>query len=191
MLFNALEIMDVIIMTAAVGFIFSDFFARFRRPHHYDPLEEYSKPRFGFENFKFAAMVTAPAIFFHELAHKLVAIGYGMQATFHASYMGLGLGIFLRLVHSPFIIFVPAFVSISGTGTNAQYALISVAGPIMNLILWLGTAFVVKQSLVKKKYYPLLILTSKINMFLFIFNMLPIPGFDGFKFYSALFKVFF
>jgi Zn-dependent protease len=35
-----------------------------------------------------------------------------------------------------------------------------------------------------------LVITSKINMFLFIFNMIPIPGFDGFQIISNIIRVF-
>ncbi|MBC8444116.1 site-2 protease family protein, partial [Candidatus Woesearchaeota archaeon] len=39
---------------------------------------------------------------------------------------------------------------------------------------------------IKKRYIPFLILTKKINLFLFIFNMLPIPFFDGGHFFSSI-----
>jgi len=82
--------------------------------------------------------------------NKFVALGFGLSATFHASYFGLSLGVFLRLIHSPFIIFVPGFVSITG-GTPLQYSIIAAAGPLMNLILWLGSALILKKSCIINK----------------------------------------
>jgi Zn-dependent protease len=32
-------------------------------------------------------------------------------------------------------------------------------------------------------------LTRNINLFLFIFNMIPIPGFDGFTVFTGLWKI--
>jgi Zn-dependent protease len=68
------------------------------------------------------------------------------------------------------------------------------AGPAVNLVLFLATFLLLKsRSFVKnnKKYVPLLFITSRINIFLFIFNMLPIPMFDGWKVYSGLIGAFF
>jgi len=182
------EIFDIVIMTVIVGYIFSGVF---KKPvaHDYDPLKHF-KPGFNFDDMKFAILVTAPAIIIHELGHKFVALGFGMSATFQAAYTFLVLGLALKLLSFPFIFFVPAFVSITGTGTALQFSLIAFAGPGINLILWLGTKLIIKQKLLPQKYSPALLLTSRINMFLFIFNMLPIPGFDGSKVLNGLLAYF-
>ena len=175
------------IMTLFVGYIFSDVFSRFREPQ----LDVFSfKPRgIDWDAFKFAALVTAPGLILHELAHKFVALGFGMQAMFHAAYAWLVLGLILKLLSFPFIIFVPAFVSITGQGTPLQFSIIAFAGPAMNLILWLGTGFAMKKNIIPKKHYKLAFLTKEINKFLFIFNMIPIPGFDGSKVLSGLWQI--
>ena len=77
------EIMDIIIMTFFVGYIFSDIIPARREP--YEPLLHY-KRGFDFEGLKFAIMATAPAIIVHELAHKFVALGFGLNAVFFAFY---------------------------------------------------------------------------------------------------------
>lgn len=181
----------MLVMSLAVGYIFSGFLGRFNKPAgDYDPLKQYKKS-FGSSNLKFAILVTAPAIILHELGHKFLAISFGMEATFNAAYFWLGLGVLLKLMNFNFIFFVPAYVSIMGTGTPLQYGLIAFAGPAVNLILWLGTLFIYKNRLINKKYNSLLLLTSKINMFLFIFNILPLPGFDGSKVFSGLLQAVF
>ncbi len=175
------------IMTLFVGYIFSDVFSRFREPQ----LDVFTfKPKgIDWDAFKFAALVTAPGLIMHELAHKFVALSFGMQAMFHAAYAWLFLGLILKLLSFPFIIFVPAFVSISGQGTPLQFSIIAFAGPAMNLILWLGIWFAMKKKVIPKKYYKLAFLTKEINKFLFIFNMIPIPGFDGSKVFSGLWQI--
>ena len=187
------EIIDLIAMTLFVGYIFSDIIPV--RRESYDPLVHYRRG-FDFEGLKFAIMATAPAIIVHELAHKFVALGFGLNAVFYAfyrSYFTLFLGIMTiisKLTGFGFMFFVPGYVSISGTGTSVQFALAALAGPLVNLILWLGSWFLLKRKLHSKKYYLLLVLTQRINMFLFIFNMLPIPGFDGYNFYIHLINSF-
>ncbi|MFH0979175.1 MAG: M50 family metallopeptidase [Candidatus Woesearchaeota archaeon] len=188
MFFTIHEMFDIIVMSLAVGFIFSDLASRFKPQK--DPLLDLSKGYLNWDDLKFSVLATAPAVLFHELSHKFLALGYGMQATFNAAYGWLGLGVILKLLKFPFIFFVPAYISISGNGTPLQHALIAVAGPAMNGFLWLLSFLFLKSRTFKRKYDGLLFLTGKINMFLFIFNLLPIPGFDGFTFYTRLFAAF-
>lgn len=191
--FSLQEIIDIAVMTVFVGFIFSDVFGRFnkRQDHEYDPMKAYSQVHKSrrFENFKFAVMVTAPAIVFHEFGHKFMAMSFGLNATFHAAYTWLGIGLILKLLNFGFIFFVPAYVSYPALATPFQSMLIAGAGPFVNLVLWLGSSFLLKSGNLNKKYAPILLITSRINMFLFIFNMIPIPPFDGFHFFSSLIKV--
>lgn len=191
-LFILSEIIDIILMTLFVGFIFTGVFKKPRHHEAYDPLEHYKRIKFGidWDDFKFAIYVTAPAIVIHELFHKFVAMGFGLTAVFHAAYFWLGLGLLLKLMNFGFIFFVPAFVSISGGGTAMQYALTAFAGPFANLLMWLIPAYLLKIHQVPKKTIAFAALTARINMFLFIFNMLPIPGFDGSKVFGALFNIF-
>ena len=188
------EIFDIIIMTVLIGFIFSKYLARYK-PISEDPLEELKKSKSYFgvsvEDLKFAAMVVAPGIILHELGHKVVAISFGLSATFNAAYFWLGLGVVLTLINFGFIFFVPAYVSVVGQATHLQSALIAFAGPFVNLVLWLGAHFALKGRWFDKKYNSVLGLTAKINMFLFIFNMLPLFFFDGYKVFNGLFHVLF
>lgn len=187
------EIIDLVLMTIFVGYIFSDMIPVRREP--YDPLVHY-KAGFDFERLKFAIMATAPAIIVHELAHKFVALGFGLNAVFYAfyrSFFTLMLGVFTilaKITGFGFMFFVPGFVSISGHGTHLQFALAAFAGPFVNMVLWLGSWYLLKHNKYSKKHFLLLVLTQRINMFLFIFNMLPIPGFDGYNFFIELARAF-
>lgn len=181
------ELFDIILMTLAIGFIFSDFFKPLVRKDNVDVLDQYTKKRsfFDWESMKIAAMVGAPAIILHEFGHKFVAMAMGLSATFQAAYMFLAIGVILKLMKFPFLIIVPAYVAISG-GTHTQMAITAIAGPLVNGMLWLISSAVVKNNLVAKRYIPYFLVSAKINLFLAIFNMLPIPGFDGFQFFKHL-----
>jgi Zn-dependent protease len=179
MIFTIREMLDVVIMTFAVGYIFMDMFRRVP---------------FGFDRnaFLFACMVTAPALIAHELAHKFVALSFGLQAEFHAAYFWLILGVILKILRFGFIFFVPAYVSIgAGAVTPLASALIAFSGPFLNLVLFAAAWLSLKQSRMKRSTFILLHVTKQINLFLFVFNMLPIPFFDGMKFYQGLFQALF
>ena len=72
-----LEIVDIIIISLALGYIFKDFFRK-PAPIEYDPLTHYKNQRK--DNFKFAILVTAPAVVLHELGHKVVAMIFGVPS---------------------------------------------------------------------------------------------------------------
>jgi len=173
-----------------------------------DIMEKYLKKssNFDWQALWFAAMVTAPAIILHELGHKITALSFGLTATFHAAcstaniasgagfldfYCGLTiLSIILKIVGFGFIFFIPAFVAIGAGATSLQQTLIAFAGPGVNLLLFLISTIILKT---KKDLNPktahFFTLTKSINLFLFIFNMIPIPGFDGFQVFSGLWKL--
>jgi len=195
MIISIREIFDIILMTAAVGYIVMAFL---RKPSPHD----YLRPdKFNWEKFKIACWISGPALILHELAHKFVALGYGFDATFHAAYAFLALGIVLRLMRSQFIFFVPGYVAIACRQASQaagcaipslQSAIIAGAGPFTNLALFAGAALVLKyKKKLKRRTVLILHLTKVINLFLFFFNMLPFYIFDGYKFFSGLFHHFF
>ena len=143
--FTVIELVDIIIMTAAIGFIFSSFFKRPQsHEEDHDPLKQSKSSFINWDDFKYAIIITAPAIILHEFGHKFAAMAFRLSATFNAAYSFLVLGIILKLMNFPFIFFVPAYVSFFGA-TPIQSILIAFAGPAVNLVLWLGSKFVAEQ----------------------------------------------
>lgn len=209
MLLSIGEILDIAIMTLALGFIFKDVFMpkvqKLVNTENYDPLAHYRgmgrQKHLG--GFVFATLVTAPAVVLHEFGHKFVAMGFGAVATFKAAYTWLGLGVLLKLMNFGFIFFVPAYVAWApATESAAAFmsanpwvsSVIAFAGPAVNLLLFLASLALLKNKQFRKRYksyVPLVFLTSRINFFLFVFNMLPIPAFDGWHVYSGLIKTLF
>ena len=200
MLFSLRELLDIVVMILAIGFIFKDAFLPRRQrivTEKYDPVAHYRNlgKNYDLRGFMFALIVAAPAVLFHELGHKLVAVGFGMNAEFHAAYTWLAIGVALKLMNFGFIFFVPAYVSITGAGmTPLISSATAFAGPAVNLVLFLVPFLLLKSKTFAqryRKYVAILFLTSRINLFLFIFNMLPIPMFDGWTVYSGLIQSFF
>lgn len=114
----------------------------------------------------------------HEIAHKYYAIKYGYSAEFVADDKWLFLAV-LMAFFLPFVFAAPGAVWIRGNVTQRENGIISVAGPITNIVL----AFI---------FLPLLFFPSSlvqliglfgagVNGFLALFNMFPFGNLDGKK----------
>ena len=185
MLLSPMEIIDMVVMTFIIGYIFKDVFPVQEQPTIIDI--DYIQ-RVEYNRFWFAILAVAPAILLHELGHKFAAIAFGITATFHAAYSFLLLGLVLKVMNFPFIFFIPAYVS-HGPTTVLAGTIIAFAGPLVNGILWLIARYSLNQRLVPKKYRTLMFFVQYINGFLFVLNMIPIPGFDGYHVLSGLMQL--
>lgn len=114
----------------------------------------------------------------HELAHKFVAQKYGCKAEFHAFDQMLWIAVLLSFFG--FIFAAPGAVFISGRVSPKKNGLISLAGPLTNVII--GIFFFV---LVSINTIPAIkeisAMGMQINFWLALFNMLPFFGLDGTK----------
>ena len=203
MLFTLQELFDVVMMTLGVGFIFMDSFGLRQqitriKSYEEDPVAYYQSalkrkiPGFDWRALWIACIITAPAVIFHEVAHKIVAISLGMQATFHAAYTWLIIGIIMKYLIG-FVFFIPGYVTHTGVATPLQEAAIAFAGPALNGILWVVAWLMLKYKPAKmsSRTVQILVAMRYINGFLFIFNMIPIGPFDGAKVFEGLMQYFF
>ena len=126
---------------------------------------------------------------FHELGHKFVAMHYG----YYAEYELWPTGLLIALVSSffGFIFAAPGAVVIYSNGMEEKTnGIISIAGPIVNIVLGL-IFFLILGSLrsfgdfvyteMGVIVYLICLLGTRINFFLAAFNLLPIPPLDGSK----------
>ena len=126
MLIGFTEIIYLTITVAVVGYIFMGLLPRIK-------LAQFHKG-FDWNSFLFACLVSAPGIVLHELSHKFVAIFYGLQAAFNIWPFGLFVSVFLKAIHSPFILIAPGYVSIAQGATLPQMTVIAFAGPLFPLL---------------------------------------------------------
>jgi Zn-dependent protease len=160
----------------------------------------------------FSAIVVVPAFILHEIAHKIVAQRKDMWAEFRANFLGLAGGLVVTAL-SGLLFAVPGAVQIYGKGrfqalmelrearasgdpqavANAQVELkeaarnegvISVVGPILNLVLGYGALLlmpILPPIRVSTTFGNLLEIIVLLNCVLAAFNMLPIGPLDGRK----------
>jgi Zn-dependent protease len=113
----------------------------------------------------------------HEMAHKISAQRYGCIAEFRAFdnmlFLALGLAVVIG-----FTFIAPGAVMISGTITRKENGIISAAGPITNyalaiLFFMLGLIFPAAKFIFDIGF--------QVNLWLGLFNMIPLFNFDGAK----------
>ncbi len=176
------ELIYIAVTVLALGYIFMDFF---RRPS--TEFYQYLKP--GWREFKLSALAAIPSVVFHELGHKLVAMSFGGIAVYRVHEL-LFLGVVLKAIGFPFIFFIPAYVIVQNISIAWQFALTALAGPLVNLSVLIISRIICKYELVSGDKYMFFLVLQKLNMWLFIFNMLPFPGTDGYNFLIGLSGMF-
>ncbi|WP_181687184.1 metalloprotease [Halorhabdus salina] len=111
----------------------------------------------------------------HELAHKVVAVRFGQLAAFRADYGMLLLAVVSAL--AGFIFAAPGAVVHRGRITRRESGLISLAGPVTNLVL--AAAFLPVALIAGPPIADAAALGVTINLLLAGFNMVPFGPLDG------------
>jgi len=132
-------------------------------------------------NMGFALLIVVAGFFVHEMAHKMVARRYGCWAEFRADFKMLALALFMSFFG--FLFAAPGAVMIAGRITTIQNGKISIAGPASNILV---AAACMSFWAIDLEGVPDLAASFAHGLsffcgFLAIFNLLPIPAFDGLK----------
>nr|MCS5526457.1 hypothetical protein [Candidatus Poseidoniales archaeon] len=141
-----------------------------------------------------------PAFLLHEIGHKIVAKKNGCWAEFRADPRGLRNGVLIAALLG-IVFMAPGAVMVAGLVTRRQNGHIAVAGPLVNLSLFIigvplwgavigitgaaefaDTAYLVNGSLVwQSMVFDIGFYWLGANLFLGLFNMLPFGPLDGLK----------
>jgi len=123
-------------------------------------------------------LAVSTAFLMHELAHKKVAQSYGCFAEYRMSTQGLFLAIITGLIG--FLFALPGAVYISGHIDRKQNAKISMAGPGTNMAIGaISLMFVYTAG--ETLLGAIASIVAFVNLWLAVFNLLPIPPLDGSK----------
>ena len=130
-------------------------------------------------NFLLSGLTVGIGFLFHELSHKVVAQKYGAIAEFRAFDSMLVLALAMSFLG--FVFAAPGAVMIAGRNINIKRnGKISVAGPLMNLILAL-IFFIIMKLNFSSGINTIGQFGFMINSWLALFNMIPFWNFDGRK----------
>ena len=127
--------------------------------------------------FAVSVLIVTVCFLLHEFGHKFAAQKYGAWAEYRMFPQGLGLCLLLSLFG--FLFAAPGAVMISGYIDNKRNGIISIAGPAVNLTL--GAIFIGLLFVTAGQLHTIIYLLAHFNVFLAVFNLIPIPPLDGSK----------
>ena len=133
--------------------------------------------------FPMALVAVGTGFILHELAHKYTAIHFGARAEYRAWMQGLVFALLTSLVG--FVFAAPGATYIFGGHINAKKnALISLAGPATNIVLGLAFVGIAVAMGPYNAFRETAGLTASVNLFLALFNMIPVFPLDGSKVFA-------
>lgn len=129
-----------------------------------------------------AAVGVGTGFILHELAHKYVAIHYGAKAEFRAWRIGLILALALPILTlGNFLFAAPGAVYIFGKNISKQEnGIVSLAGPLTNILIAIVFFSIGVAGVLPDIFFSVMF----INLFLALFNMIPIFPLDGSKVFA-------
>lgn len=179
--FSKEEIKDIVISTLALGFIFT-----------WNAKLFFGNPAAFFLTALITTAIVALSFIPHELMHKYSANKFHCHARYEMWKTGLLIALALAIIsNGSFVFAAPGAVVIytsyySHRGleqvglSSRQNAVISAAGPLTNIAI--AAAFFALLYLSPTSGYISIYLTIiKINAFLAMFNLIPLPPLDGSK----------
>jgi Zn-dependent protease len=130
--------------------------------------------------FVIASLTVGVSFFLHEMAHKYMAQKYHCWAEFRSFDIMLVATVVMSFFG--FIFAAPGAVMIAGHIRKDSYGKISMAGPLVNLVL--AAIFGILAFTLPAVLAAIAAYGFTINAWLALFNMLPFPSFDGIKIWN-------
>jgi Zn-dependent protease len=165
------EARDILISAVVIAFVFS-----------YEGFD-FTKLLY---NFPIALLVVSLGFVLHEMGHRYYAKKYKCHAEYQIWWFGLGIAMLLAVATNggfvfaaPGAVMIYPLVDLWGRPmelTRKNIGIISLAGPAINIFL--AAIFLVLNFAAPSDIFSI---GARINIWLALFNMLPIPPLDGSK----------
>ncbi len=127
-------------------------------------------------------LMTITAFLIHEMSHKFTAIHYGAWSEFRMWPMGLVLTIITGLIG--FLFALPGAVYFASYRNPIREGKIAIAGPIANLVMGIVLLPVLLFASLNFEIFAAIFFLVYINLWLGLFNLVPIPPLDGSKVFA-------
>ena len=178
---SRIELIDITKAWIIISLAFAFYYSR-KSLQRGNLLEIFSMEFFTY--FIISLFTAGLGFLLHELGHKFVAQHYGAAAEFRSFdqmlYGALGLAAAIGVIFA-----APGAVFISGQITRKENGIISAAGPLINFGLGIVFfMFMVFYGNVSPFLTKLFEIGFGVNLFLGLFNMIPIGFFDGRKIFQ-------
>jgi len=180
---NPIEIKHLFYAWAAITFAFANVLVKVQTNSSLLGVGSYGG-RIFLEYIVISGIAVGLGFLIHELAHRFVARKYGLMAEFRASIPMLLFAVLLSF--TGFVFAAPGAVLIMGRTTKRQNGIISLSGPLSNLVMAIifliisvvviGTLGITSTFVAKLLMYGFMI-----NTWLALFNLIPISLLDGRK----------
>ena len=177
------ELRDIIISILVLGFVFS-----------YNMWDTFNK---GITSFIIAIFAIGIGFIVHEMAHRFVARRYECKAEYVIWPAGILLAILTTIFSGgSFIFAAPGFVMISTAyATRLGFRYVSLSKEEMGKIAFAGPFSSIFLAMIFKLLVPIsktiFSYAISINLWISIFNLLPVPPLDGSRIFSWNISVWF
>lgn len=176
--FTLAEIRDLAISTLVLGFLFSTVLKYFQVTTSSSIII----------NFLVSTAIVAPALIFHELAHKFVAQKYDCKANYVLWPIGVIFSVFMTLI-SGFVFATLGAVMIATTySTRLGYRYVGLTNEEIGKISWSGPMVNIALAIIGYILAPFnpsaFNVLVQINLIIALFNMIPFPPLDGSKIFG-------
>ncbi|MBR4685394.1 MAG: site-2 protease family protein [Candidatus Methanomethylophilaceae archaeon] len=131
--------------------------------------------------FLFCLVLVVVSFLFHEFGHKFMAQKFGLWSEYRMWPAGLGITLVTSLLG--FLFASPGAVVIMGNMDKEMNGKVSIAGPIVNIVLCV-IGIVVFSLTTNTLTYIFFFMLANINAILALFNLIPIPPLDGSKIFA-------
>ena len=177
--FSKIEIRDILISILVLALAFTILYRNSSLPLYFEVT--FGQSMGYIVLFLFCLVLVVVSFLFHEFGHKFMAQKFGLWSEYRMWPAGLGITLVTSVLG--FLFASPGAVVIMGNMDKEMNGKVSIAGPIVNIVLCV-IGMVVFCLTTDTLTYIFFFMLANINAILALFNLIPIPPLDGSKIFA-------